>query len=173
MVSTPFAVAFLAHCASFAALVQLMSSLDHPLGAMTWSEAAQVLMPLVAMAGLLAAVASIYGRLHRAAAAAASGAGTEVAVAILCAAVCLLVNSFVCETPVERDGDGAARTWEELGLAAAHVLPAAAMATFFLGVALLFVHLCAGGGCEVQILIKIVLGATALLVGLMALAEAH
>jgi hypothetical protein len=173
MVSFPFAVALLAQFMSFAAL-QFYSSLDlddELVGAMASAEAVRALLPVTAMGALLGAVASIYHQLHRAAAADA-GAGTEVAVGVICAAVGV-IEFYTFVIPAAQVDDGARA--RELGLAAAHTLPSAATTTFFLGLALVFLHVRAGGGAlagegPVQILIKIVLGATAVLVGLMALA---
>jgi hypothetical protein len=176
MVSLPFALALLAQFMSFAAL-EFYYSLgpDNELvGATTTSaEAVRALLPVATMGALLAAVTCIYRHQMHHAAAADAGAGTEVTVGIICAAVGVIeVCSFVL--PAAQVDDGARA--RELGLAAAaRVLPSAATTTFFLGLALVFLHVRAGGGAvaregPIQILIKIVLGATAVLVGLMALA---
>jgi hypothetical protein len=93
-------------------------------------------------------------------------------VGVICGAVGVI--EFLSVQPAAQGVDDGARA-REIGTAAAHVLPAAATATFFLGLALVFLHVRAGGGAlaregPVQILIKVVAGATVVLVGLMALA---
>jgi hypothetical protein len=94
-------------------------------------------------------------------------------VGVICGAVGVI--EFLSVQPAAQGVDDGARA-REIGTAAAHVLPAAATATFFLGLALVLLHVRASGGGAlaregpVQILIKVVAGATVVLVGLMALA---
>jgi hypothetical protein len=165
MVGMPFAVAFFALFMSLAAL-QFYSSigLDELVGTMTPAEAVRALLPVAAMGAFLAAVAFIYLQLYRAAATAAVG--------VICGAVGVM--EFLSVQPAAQEVDDGARA-REIGTAAAHVLPAATTATFFLGLALVLLHVRAGGGAlaregPVQILIKVVAGATVVLVGLMSLA---
>jgi hypothetical protein len=167
MLSAAFVVAMLALFASITAVGLFSQPLEkNQLGKSISSvQAVQALLPVAAMGAVLAAVVSIYRQLCHAA-----GAGTEVRVGVICAAVGVIqFFSFVLPPAAQVDDDGARA--RAIGTAAVHVLPASATATFYLSLALLFVaHVRAGEWPVVQILIKVVLGATAILVGLLALA---
>ncbi|XP_062228435.1 uncharacterized protein LOC133926484 isoform X2 [Phragmites australis] len=176
------AVAFLALCASFIA-VQVPSFSDQPGTTNTPAQAApsngalQVMLPLATMETIFTAVAFIYGHQHHAAAAAGNWRLSEFIIFILCPLIGRLEFFLFVQQPVGGVDDAAhARA---LGMAAVHVLPAAATVTFFLGMALVFVHVCAGGGGAVAedgpiqavlgVLPKMVLGAAAALISLMAM----
>jgi hypothetical protein len=171
-------------CAAFTAL-ELVNLLDpHRTGAGTRAAdrapalrgAVRAFLPLAAAGGFFTCVALIYRHLHHALAAAAAGAGNprlpELVTFTLCASAGFLqFLLFVLQAPGGVD-DGAAR---ELGLAALRGLPAAATATFFLGILLIIVgHIRAGGegggGAVAGVLVKMAVGAAAGLVCLMALA---
>ncbi|RCV20679.1 hypothetical protein SEVIR_4G074000v4 [Setaria viridis] len=134
----------------------------------------QIFLTLVAAGGLYAAVALVYRSLHQAEAAGAGGGDrrpSDLVAFIFAAAGVLEYFLFV-------DDVGA------LGLAAARVLPAASIGTFFLGMVLIIlVHIRAGGegGCgavvgdgpiqaPVWIITKMAFAAAAGLVALMAIA---
>ncbi|RLN12893.1 hypothetical protein C2845_PM09G05900 [Panicum miliaceum] len=138
-----------------------------PLAAAAWG---------LSLLAFFASVAFIYSHLRRAGAAAAAGAGNrrlpELVTFTLCASAGFLqFLLFVVQAPGGVD-DGAARA---LGLAALRALPAAATATFFLGILLIIVgHIRAGGegggGAVAGVLAKMAIGAAAGLVCLMATA---
>ncbi|XP_062233364.1 uncharacterized protein LOC133930678 [Phragmites australis] len=194
MVSATFAVPFVALCTSIIA-VQVPYFLDQQgtTSRSTSSQASpldgavlQVLLPLATTGVLFTAVAYVYSHLHHAAAAAAgAGAGNrrlwEVVTFIFCPLIGRLGFFLFFQQPAGGvDGGAQARA---LGAGAVHVLPAAATVTFFLGMALVFVHVCAGGeggggavaGDEpiqavVGILTEMALGAAAALIILMTMA---
>ncbi|KAJ1258476.1 hypothetical protein BS78_10G078400 [Paspalum vaginatum] len=152
----------------------------------------QSLLTLAAAGALYTAVARVYRHLHEAEAAAAAAAAHRLSglvTFVLLAAAGLLEFLLLAQRAGggDVDGDAARRA---LGRAALSALPAAATATFFWGIMLLFVaHIRAGGeggggGGEgavagdlqqiqqgpVSLLTEIAIGAAAALVGLMALA---
>jgi hypothetical protein len=196
MVTAVFAAAVVDLCAAFIAL-DSFPFLDAQLGADPSAQAAlldsvvELLLPLAALGALATAAAAIYRYLQHSAAAAAGAAGSRRLCrlfAILCASVGTLeFFFFVHVQPAGVGGDVGARAQARaLGLAAARVLPAAAVATFFLGMALIIVgHIRAGdeggGGAfaadghiqgqgAVSFLTKTALAAAAALIWLTALA---
>ena len=161
-------------CAAFTALelVNLLAP-QQGAGATAAAEASAIrgavraFLPLAAAAGFFTSVALIYRQLHHAGAVAAAGAGNprlpELVTFTLCASAGFLqFVLFVLEAPGGVD-HGAARA---LGLAALRALPAAATATFFLGILLIVVgHIRAGGegggGAVAGVLAKMAVGAAA------------
>uniref|UniRef100_A0A0A9AIK4 Uncharacterized protein n=1 Tax=Arundo donax TaxID=35708 RepID=A0A0A9AIK4_ARUDO len=132
--------------------VQLLPFLGHP-RTTTAAQASplngavlQVLLPLAVMETLFAAVAFHRRRPDHIAFSAAAGDRrlSELVAFLLCAAAGIL-EFFLF---VQREGGGeavGAQQARALGLTSARALPAAAAATFFLGMSLIFVHVCAGG----------------------------
>ena len=168
-------------CAAFTAL-ELVNLLVPQQGAGTTAAAeapairgaVRTFLPLAAAGGFFTSVALMYSHLRRRAGAA--GAGNPRLPALvkftLCASAGFLqFVLFVLQAPGGVD-HGAAR---ELGLAALRALPAAATATFFLGISLIIVgHIRAGGegggGAVAGVLAKMAVGAAAGLFCLMATA---
>ncbi|TVU04262.1 hypothetical protein EJB05_50166, partial [Eragrostis curvula] len=185
------ATAGFALAASIIAL-HLLSVLDYPGTTTTTAPAPpallngalQVLAPLAAMEGLVAAVAFIYRHMNR-----ADGAGVvnrripKLVTTILCASVGLLLFLLFVQPAGGADDDGA-QARELIGVLAVRALPATATATFFSGVMLIYVHVgnAAGAGVgadagagpvpapAVNLLAKITLGAAVAVVSLMAMA---
>ena len=182
-------------CAAFTALelVNLLQVPQQGAGTTAAAEAPAIrgavraFLPLAAAGGFFTSVALVYRHLHHAGATATAGAGNRrppgLATFTLCASVGLLeLLLFVAQAPGGGGAeDGAAR---DLGLAALRALPAAATATFFLGILLIIVgHIRAGGEggggavaaiapieAPVGLLAKMAIGAAAGLVCLMAMA---
>ncbi|KAF8783949.1 hypothetical protein HU200_000124 [Digitaria exilis] len=106
-------------------------------------------LPLPAVGALFASVALVYLHFYRAAAATAAGHRRlpELVVFMLCASVAFLhFFLFVQEAPAPGGVDYGHEAARELGLAALRALPAAATASFFLGMMLIIVgHIRAGG----------------------------
>ncbi|TVU01817.1 hypothetical protein EJB05_52719, partial [Eragrostis curvula] len=168
--------------------LHLLSFLDHSGTATTpqalpaaHNSALQVFLSLAGMEGLVAAVAFIYGEMHRARAAGAGAVNRRIServTTILCASVSLLFSVLFVQPAGGADDDGAAA--RALGAVALRALPAAATATFFLGVMLIYAHVSnrvgAGAGAgpvpepAVNLLAKITLGAAVAVVSLMAMA---
>ncbi|XP_066369029.1 uncharacterized protein [Miscanthus floridulus] len=152
VVTAVFAAAVVDLCTAFIAL-EILPFLDPQLGADLSAQAAlldsaiELLLPLAALA---TAAAAIYRHLQHSTAAAAGAAGTGSRrlcrlFAILCASVGTLEFFFFVQPAGPVGGDVGAQA-RALGLAAARVLPAAAAATFFMGMALIIVaHIRAGG----------------------------
>ncbi|TVU01816.1 hypothetical protein EJB05_52718, partial [Eragrostis curvula] len=147
--------------------------------------ALRVFLTLAGMEGLVAAVAFIYGHMHRTRAAGAGAVNrriSEVVTTILCASVGLLFSVLFVQPAGGVDDDGAQA--RALGAVAVRALPAAATATFFLGVTLIYAHVGnrvgagvgAGAGAgpvpapAVKFISKITLGAAVAVVGLTAMA---
>ncbi|TVU12181.1 hypothetical protein EJB05_45813, partial [Eragrostis curvula] len=170
--------------------LHLLSFLDHSGTATTpqalpaaHNSALQVFLSLAGMEGLVAAVAFIYGEMHRARAAGAGAVNRRIServTTILCASVSLLFSVLFVQPAGGADDDGAAA--RALGAVALRALPAAATATFFLGVMMIYAHVAnrvgagAGAGAgpvpepAVNLLAKITLGAAVAVVTLMAMA---
>ncbi|KAK3128635.1 hypothetical protein QOZ80_6BG0464540 [Eleusine coracana subsp. coracana] len=141
--------------------------------ATTFGGAVQVFLPLAAILALFAAVAVIHLHLHHAAAGALVGAGRnkkrvpELVPFVLCMVVGIL-EFFLFVLPAGAGVNGG-------GAALVDALPASAAVVFFLGITLVIAHIRAGGegggGGAVEVpvpvvlLKKIVLGATAALLG--------
>uniref|UniRef100_A0A0A9BZY9 Uncharacterized protein n=1 Tax=Arundo donax TaxID=35708 RepID=A0A0A9BZY9_ARUDO len=193
IVASPFAVAVADLCAAITAIEIFNFLTPQPCAGTTASTptppldiaALAVFLPLAATTvALHAAVGLIYRHLHRAGpAAAGAGAGARrisELVAFMCAAVGFLEILLLVQPAGGVDGGAQARA---LGMAAVDALPAAATATFFLGMILIIAHIRAGGeggggavadnrpvpAPGVELLRKMALGAAAVLVSLMAM----
>jgi hypothetical protein len=148
-------------------------------------DAVGAFLPLAAAGGLCTSIALIYRHIA-AGAAAGAGAGNRrlpgPVAFILCASAGLLqLLFFTVQAPGTEDHGAAAHA---LGLAALRALPAAATATYYLGMILIIVgHIRAGGEgggtavagngpieAPVGLLVKMAIGAAAGLVCLMAMA---
>ena len=170
-------------CAAFTAL-ELVNLLVPQQGAGTTAAAEApairgavraAFLPLAAAGAFYTSVALVYRHLHLAGTSAASNRRPPgLATFTLCASVGLLEYLlFVVQATVGGGVDHAAA--RELGLAALRALPAAATATFFLGILLIIVgHIRAGGegggGAVAGVLAKMAVGAAAGLFCLMATA---
>ncbi|KAG0513325.1 hypothetical protein BDA96_10G092000 [Sorghum bicolor] len=154
MVTAVSAAAVVDLCAAFIAL-DIFTFLDPQLGADPSAEeaalldsAVELLLPLAALGTLATGITVIYRHLQHSAAAAAGAAGSRRLYrffAILCASVGTLEFFFFVQPAGSAGGNFGAQA-RALGLVAARVLPAAAAATFFLGMALIIVsHIRAGG----------------------------
>ncbi|OQU76016.1 LOW QUALITY PROTEIN: hypothetical protein SORBI_3010G075800 [Sorghum bicolor] len=152
MVTAVSAAAVVDLCAAFIAL-DIFTFLDPQLGADPSAEeaalldsAVELLLPLAALGTLATGITVIYRHLQHSAAAAAGAAGSRRLYrffAILCASAGTLEFFFF---PAGSAGGNFGAQARALGLVAARVLPAAAAATFFLGMALIIVsHIRAGG----------------------------
>ncbi|TVU00281.1 hypothetical protein EJB05_54302, partial [Eragrostis curvula] len=191
-IDTPATAAF-ALAVSIISL-HLLSFLNHS-GTTTTAQAPpaphngalQVLVPLAAMEGLVAAVAFIFGHMNRTA-----GVGAtvnrripELVTTILCASVGLLLFVLFGQ-PAAAGGadDDGAQARALIGVLAVRALPAAVTETFFSGVILIYAHVgnrvgagvgaSAGAGPvpapAVNLLAKMTLGAAVAVISLMAMA---
>jgi len=194
--------AFAALCLALAfAALDLFTFLDSQGGAGTMTSAplldiaAELLSPLGALGALCVAVALTYHHLsrrrrHAAAAPVAAGAGNErpaisgLVIFVLCVSAGTLEFIVFGHGQAAGGGGGGGAGHgvhaHALGLAALRALPAAATATFFLGMMLIIIaHVRAGGAVVagdatiqglLRVLTKVAAGAAAALVGLMAMA---
>ncbi|XP_062227548.1 uncharacterized protein LOC133925815 [Phragmites australis] len=165
--------------------VQVPSFLDQSATTATSAQASpldgavlQVLLPLAVMEALFTAVAfHLPPRAPRRRRGVGNRGLSELVAFILCLAVCLLEFFLFVQPSGGVDGGAQARA---LGLAAVRALPASATVTFFLGMALIYLHVGTGGGRAggngpvpepaVRLLTETTLEAAAALIGMMAMA---
>lgn len=119
--------------------LQLIFSLDHSGTTAAFNSALQDLLPLAAMAGLVAAVAFIYGHMHRAGCAAGDRCISDVATPILYLSASHLL---FCLPAANHDVQQA----RALGMVAVRALLVASTVAFFWGMTLIYAHISNGVG---------------------------